>query len=1058
MCQPRAVSFSGIKIVFIVAAVAAVGRTETFDSSRQAVPSIDSVKLPIAFEPNTGRESGSVAFKVRTRAYTGLLTRSGSLQLAVSSTRDGAARMGPFAMDLQNSNRNPQIGTEAPLATRINYFIGKDSGGWKRDIPTYESVLFRGVYPGVNLRYYGSSHQVEYDFQLQPGVDPQQITIRFRGASRVFVDAQERLHVLFGDRTILQERPIAYQTTRQGVQEEIACRFVRKSFRGVGFELGEFDHSLPLTIDPTIVYSSFVDGNLGDDIYKIALDGQGNLCFVGRTRSTNLGTVNALQTLPREMFVGKLNAAGTAFLYLTYLGTGAQDQPYGIAADANGSCYLLGATATPNFPTTTGSFQSTFQGGADYFVAKLSPSGNALVYATYLGGSDFEAQTEVLSGGIAVDAAGNAYVSGSTPSTDFPVTAGAFQTAAKGFDAFVTKINATGTALIYSTRLGGSGDDFATAIAIDSTGNAFVTGYTGSHDFPVSVGALQIEGKQHPTQIGWVDAFVAKVNASGSALLYATFLGGSNNDAGWSIQTDTRGNAYVGGTTSSQDFPVTPGAYKTSLAGTGSNCTYFGDVPCTDFFVSKINSTGTALAYSTLLGGSADEGGGLPWGSNDGAIAVDVKGAVYVVSSTKSRDLPTSSAIQSGPQEGSDAFVCKLAPTGATVEYCTYLGGTGEDFANGAATDSSGNLFISGSTSSAKFPNASGLALNSLGSSAGFILKISDLVIPLEISSSNILPDATLGRPYSQALVPVGGTPPYSGWAKIYGAPPAGLSLDASGVLSGTPTSIGISIFTIEVHDTRGAASEKAFTLTVAGAPSTAPFAIVNAASYGGGTVAPGEIVTVFGAGFGPAELTKLKFDFPGHVSTLLAGTQVMFDGVAASVIYAEAGQASVVVPYEVAGKAATNVQIVFQGVKSATLRIPVAAALPGIFTIDASGQGQSAAVNQDGTINSLDNPVSIGSIVSLYLTGEGQTTPEGEDGKLATVRAPFPTLPVVVMIGGVPAQVQYAGGAPGEVAGVLQVNAIVPAGVLPGGGVPVAVKIGDASTQSGVTIAVKAQ
>jgi hypothetical protein len=378
--------------------------------------------------------------------------------------------------------------------------------------------------------------------------------------------------------------------------------------------------------------------------------------------------------------VAKINSAGTALVYSTYLGGNNEDGGSGIAVDSAGNAYVTGATASSDFPTENPLQAANGASGADHvFVAKLNPTGSALVYSTYLGGSGGDGGSS-----IALDSAGNAYITGQTYSTDFPTTPGAFQTACKGgncfpnSDGFVAKISPSGSALVYSTYLGGSGYDVSDAIAVDSSGNAYVTGYTQSTDFPT----------KNPFQVasgGEVSVFVAKLNPTGSALVYSTYLGGSADDAGYGIAVDSAGNAYVTGATVSTTFP-TKNPLQATNGGGGS-----------DAFVSKFNATGSALVYSTYLGGTDVDGGS--------GIAVDSAGNAYVTGATRSTDFPTTpGAFQTAYGGVQDAFVSKLNASGSALLYSTYLGGSGEDESNGIAVDNSGDAYVIGETQSTNFP------------------------------------------------------------------------------------------------------------------------------------------------------------------------------------------------------------------------------------------------------------------------------------------------------------------------------------------------------------------
>jgi hypothetical protein len=357
----------------------------------------------------------------------------------------------------------------------------------------------------------------------------------------------------------------------------------------------------------------------------------------------------------------KLNPSGSALVYSTYLGGSNSEFGFGIAADSSGSAYVVGSTASNDFPTTPGAFQTTFGGGTcgtapcpDAFVTKFDPTGSTLVYSTYLGGSD---RDEAL--GIALDSSNNAYITGDTSSADFQTTLGAFQIQLGGGtcfgapcpDAFVTKLDPTGSTLVYSTYLGGNNEDAGAGIALDSSGNAYVTGDTNSSNFPTTPGAFQTSlGGGICDTVPCADAFITKLNPTGSGLVYSTLLGGNNDDQGSGIVVDTAGNAYLTGLTSSTNFPL-----MNPLQGT------FGGGPA-DAFVTKLNAAGSGLVYSTYVGGlNNDQGAG---------IATDAAGNAYVTGDTNSANFPTTpGAFQPTFGGGtcdtapcSDAFVVKVSP------------------------------------------------------------------------------------------------------------------------------------------------------------------------------------------------------------------------------------------------------------------------------------------------------------------------------------------------------------------------------------------------------------
>jgi hypothetical protein len=388
--------------------------------------------------------------------------------------------------------------------------------------------------------------------------------------------------------------------------------------------------------------------------------------------------------------VAKLNAAGSALVYSTYLGGSNYDGGYGIAVDSSGNAYVTGDTNSANFPTMN-ALQANSGGTSDAFVAKLNATGSALVYSTYLGGSSADYGFSV-----AVDSSGNAYVTGATQSKNFP-TVNPIQAGNPGNSAaFVAKLNATGSALVYSTYLGGASSDQGSGIAVDSSGNAYVTGFTQSTSFP-TVNAIQASLGAS----GATNAFVSKLNAAGSALVYSTYLGGSNSDGGYGIAVDSSGNAYVTGDTNSANFP-TMNALQANSGG------------ASDAFVAKLDATGSALLYSTYLGGSGSDGAS--------GIAVDSSGDAYVTGGTGSSNFPTVSPFQPTNQGIANVFLSELNSTGSALIYSTYLGGSGSDGASGIAVDPSGNAYVTGSTQSINFPTVDPIQANI---SAGFVAKIS---------------------------------------------------------------------------------------------------------------------------------------------------------------------------------------------------------------------------------------------------------------------------------------------------------------------------------------------
>ena len=697
-------------------------------------------KVPLSFEANAGQTSNEVKFLSRGGGYTLFLTRHAEAVLVFQKpaiqqgkTERVVAESTPAAvlrMKLAGATVNPEVAGLEELAGRVNYFVGNDARKWRTNVPTYARVNFHGVYPGVDLAYYGNRQQLEYDFIVAPHADPQKIAMRFQGAEAFSVDSNGDLVLTINKKELRFRKPVVYQEI-DGRRHEITSTYMLKGKRSVGFEIAAYDPNRPLIIDPTLVYSTYLGGSIYSNGYGVAADSAGNAYVTGETCASDFPTTpSAFQSVSPgscPAFVTKFNPTGSGLVYSTYLGgsKGSGARANGIALDAAGNAYVAGTTDSPDFPTTSGAFRPVPLCVAcdTGFVTKLNPAGSGLVYSTYLGGSIFDLIMD-----IAIDASGDAYVTGWTESVDFPITPGAAQpvfpgTASFSTSVFMTKLNASGTALLYSTYLGGSQNAFGYAIAVDPSGNAYVTG-TAFGDFPVTPFAFQVLSQ------GGVDAFVAKIDPTGfgsASLVYSTYLGGAANEDARGIAVDATGNAYVMGTTQSDNFPTTSGAFqavKTSMPTLGSA------------FVTKMKPDGTGLVYSTFLGGTRYQIGT--------GIAVDASGGTYVTGTTNSYDFPTTpDAFQ--PNKGGygacwwDAFVTAINPQGSALVYSTHIGGGigggscgyGTDRGERIAVDVGGHVYVGGWTESTMFPTTPGayqtapVSTDSSGLPNVFVLKFS---------------------------------------------------------------------------------------------------------------------------------------------------------------------------------------------------------------------------------------------------------------------------------------------------------------------------------------------
>jgi hypothetical protein len=684
---------------FLISTLQLPLRSEDLSKRNSPVLGQAFAKLPMSFEVNEGQSDDSVKFLARGHGY-GLFLTSTEAVLVFSKAPD---RQAVVRMQLRGANTQPGVSGEDELPGKSNYFEGNDPAQWHNGVSTYGKVRYTGVYSGIDLIYYGNGQQLEYDFVVSSGVDPAAIRLAFDGGRPAEVDREGNLVLETGTEgdAVLFRKPVAYQVV-MGSRREVAAEYVVSAGREVSFRLGAYDVEEPLVIDPVLTYSTYLGGSGGESVYAIAVDSAGSVYVTGDTVSTNFPTAAPFQSTKgsgstSDAFVAKLNAAGSALAYSTYLGGNKADLGIRIAVDAVGNAYVSGYTESTNFPTAN-SLQPAFGGGVtDAFVVKLNAAGSTLTYSTYLGGS-----SDDYGYGIAADGAGNAYVAGFTDSTNFP-TSGSLQTKGSGFDAFVSKLNATGSAFLYSTYLGGNSNDGAGAIALDASGNAYVTGNTYSTNFPTTVNPSQA------SLSGESDAFVTKLNSAGSALLYSSYLGGSAYEDCFGIAVDGGGNAYVTGSTFSGDFPVAS-PFQPSLNGTR------------DAFLTKLNAAGTALVYSTFLGGSAPEA--------VGSVAVDGSGHAHVTGYTESGNFPTVSPLQAISGGGRDVFLVKFNPAGSGLLYATYIGGSGDDSGYGVALDSTGNAYVTGFTDSTNFLTSNPFQPTFGGGWDAFIARITDDAAP----------------------------------------------------------------------------------------------------------------------------------------------------------------------------------------------------------------------------------------------------------------------------------------------------------------------------------------
>ncbi len=670
-------------------------------------------KLPIYFTQNDGQVNKEVRFYERGNGHSTFFTKEGvSLSFF---RRKGTDHQDYTAIKLTPININPtfEIIPEGLQTGRTNYFIGNDPSKWNANILTYSTVVYKEIYPGIDIKFYGKNHEIEYDIIVKPGADPSHVKLSYEGIRDLRQNEGGELEIGVNNGWLIQKKPYIYQEIggqRIGIEGQFVIH--NQPAHTYSFHVGSYNKDYPLIIDPILSYSTYLGGSYGDNGFGIAVDSAGNAYITGMTGSTDFplttnvadstctDCLNYYEFWATDAFVTKLSPDG-GLVYSTYLGGSRYDAGLDIAVDINGNAYITGETDSLDFPATAGAFQTSCINSygncsTNAFVTKLNATGSALIYSTYLSGDfNFETSTSgnTYGKGIAIDLQGNAYVAGYTTSSHLPVSNGAFQTVFGGsYDAFVVKINSSGSGLSYSTYLGSKGADYGRDVAVDSSGSAYVTGGTGptdtvhSNDFP-TLNAVQ----PNPGNPLYSDAFIAKLNPTGTGAEFSTYLGGNDIDGADGIALDADGNAYITGQTKSTDFPT-----LNPLQVANSLTSAVGDA-----FVTKISANGAALFYSTYLGGIYYD-----WGTG---IAVDSSGNAYITGMTGSIDFPILDAFQS-EMGNYDAFVTKINSSGTALIFSTYFGGIGSENTEGSdgdiAIDSSGNVYITGTTSSEDLPIA----------------------------------------------------------------------------------------------------------------------------------------------------------------------------------------------------------------------------------------------------------------------------------------------------------------------------------------------------------------
>jgi hypothetical protein len=668
--------------------IAGTGFCLVIAAGSEAAASPAALRLPFAFVENRGQAEAGVLY-----VGTGSEFKAWFEDRAVILQQGRTAVRVSFQSRGISKDPKPVIAADGPIGATANYLRGGRPRLWQTGLPLFRTLRYTGIWPGVELDYTAEGSGVKAEYLVAPGADVNGIRLRFDGRARIENDGTLRIRGAAGD--FIEGKPVLYQSIR-GERVEVAGGFWKFADGSFGFRTAGYDRGQPLVIDPAILFSGYFGGSSQDTITAVGVDGLNNVVVAGWTTSTDLPSMNAVQ--PQK--AGGVDAFIAAFLpnsgilkYCTYLGGSGDDRAFGLAIDSVSNVYVTGWTQSADFPVV-GALQTHLRGTRNAFVAKLNAAGNALFYSTYLGGSGLDSGNA-----IGVDNTDAAVIVGDSTSPNLPVTAGAFQPKlGGGQDAFVAKLSPQGNGLAFLTYLGGNAQDHGACVNI-VLGAIFVGGSTFSTNFPTVVPYQSKSG-------GGQDGFFAKLTTLGG-VTRSSYIGGSGGSVGApeevnAIYRDSLGYLTVAGTTSSANFPVTPGAYQTTFGGE------------TDGFVARfVNST---LLAATYLGGSLSDG--------ITAMSEDFYGDLYVTGSTSSPDFPVKRPLQSINAGGMDAFVVKLPFTLSSAVFGTFLGGSGNDQGNAIAVDSYTSIIVAGQTGSPSFPLAGSLTNYLPSAVASFITKI----------------------------------------------------------------------------------------------------------------------------------------------------------------------------------------------------------------------------------------------------------------------------------------------------------------------------------------------
>lgn len=963
--------------------------------------------LPWRFEQNRGQAPAGTAFIARGANYQVLIGPAGP----VMRFRRADGKPGQLGTVIRGGNRRAAISGEQPTAARANYLIGNQPDKWLENVPGFSRVRYSNVYPSIDLIFYGNEKNLEFDFEVKPGGDPKRISLTWTGAGKVRKDADGNLIIDTPAGEVRWAKPIIYQSLK-GNRTEIAGGF-RLNNNVASFDIARYDPSGTLVIDPTVAFATFIGGPGNESVHGLALDSNGNIIVAGVTSSTNLPTISTVVQ-----------------------------------------------------PGYNGSTQDTITG--DAFIASLQPSGSAVNWITYLGGS-----ADDLAYGVAVDSSNNIYITGMTNSTNFPVKNAAYGTflGAGGNklnplgDAFLTKLNSAGQ-LVYSTYFGGSADDWGTAVTVDNSGDAYIAGWTLSTNLPVGASSYQKGYKgnggnpDYCSGCGPVittgDAFAAKFDPNGK-FLWTTYIGGTLDDFASAIAVDKTGNVYVAGTTQSSNFPVSAGAFQTTYGGE-STVQAQPNIHMGDAFVVKLDPNGANLLYGTYLGGSGDDGA---YG-----LAIDSSGDAYVTGATVSPNFPvTAGAFQStfkGPSTApivsnhptfvyGDAFVAKLNPTGTALLYATYFGGSGDDCGQAIAIDSNGNAYITGQTASHDFPITAGATQATYSGSGGENYAVGDaFLFQLDPKGATELYGTYLGGNQDDAAAAIAIDGSGDAWI-------AGYTLSQN-----FPATRGAFQSVYNGNNRLGIPYGDAFVAKFSGlsaisnAPSITPGGVVPVYSTAT-SLQPGAWFSIYGNNLATATTV-----WNGNFPTSLGGTTVTVDGKNAYLWFVSAGQINAQAPDD--SNLGSVPVTVTNSLGSVSSTVTLAPQSPS-FLLLADGKHVTGIIitpngtgSQGGGTYDLLGPTSAGpgfrpakagESVAIYGVGFGPTNPAVPSGQIYMgLPASLITLPQLTL-----ANVKVALAFGGIVsAGLYQFNFTIPSG-LGAGDQSIVATVNTVSTQPGLVI-----